>query len=116
MRKLPEPDLRERSREILQNLGAWLVSKDHELARRYERLGQTRCQEGVPLHEVVRTLQIIKNNMIQWVRDQGIGQSPLEIYAEEELEHGADRIFDTMVYYVVRGYEKELRRGRSMVA
>ena len=113
--KLPEADLRERSREILQNLGEWLVSREDDIARRYERLGRIRCQEGVPLHEIVHALQIIKENMIQYVRDQGVGGNPLEIYAEEELQHGADRIFDTMIYYMVRGYEQALRE-RTMSA
>ncbi len=114
--KLPEADIRDRAREILQNLGSWLVSKDDDIGRRYERLGKIRFEEGVPLHEIVRALQIIKENMIQYVRDQGFGHSPLEIYAEEELQHSAARIFDRMVYHVVRGYERAMRENVSSAA
>lgn len=106
---LPEEDLRERAREILEHLGAWMVSREEDLAHRYESLGRRRFEEGIPLHEVVYALQLIRENMIQYVRDQGLGQTPLELYAEEELEHGADRIFDTIIYYFVRGYERAMR-------
>ncbi len=115
MGSLPEADLRERAREILQNLGTWLVSNEDEMSKRYEALGITRCREGVPLHEIGRALQIIKNCMIQYVRDQGFGISPIQIYAEEELQLGADRIFDSMIYYVVRGYERAMQQ-RVMAA
>jgi hypothetical protein len=106
---LPVSELRARTRDILMNLGSWLISHETDVAHRYEQLGRQRCEEGVPLHEVVYALQVIRENMIQYVRDQGMGHSPLEIYAEEELQHAADQIFDTLIYYFVRGYEYALR-------
>ncbi len=113
--KVPEPELRERAREILQNLGNWLVSREEDLAQRYERLGRQRCEEGIPLHEVVYALQLLKECMIQYVHDAGLRQTPIELYAEEELQRGADRIFGTLVYYFVRGYERAMRQ-RTMHA
>jgi hypothetical protein len=113
--QLPEPELRERAREILQNLGNWLVSREEDLANRYERLGRQRCEEGTPLHEVVYALQLVKECMIQYVRDEGLRQTPIDLYAEVELLQGADRIFDTLVYYFVRGYERAMR-ARAMRA
>lgn len=107
--KLSEAGLRERARDILQNLDHWLVAKEEEVAGRYERAGRQRYEEGLPLHEMVYALQLIKETMIQFVRDQGYAQTPLELYAEEELQHSADRIFDTIIYYFVRGYERALR-------
>jgi hypothetical protein len=114
--KLPERELRERAREILQNLGNWMVSREEDLAQRYERLGWQRCEEGIPLHEVVYALQLLKECMIQYVRDAGLRQTPIELYAEEELQRGADRIFDTLVYYFVRGYERALRQRMAQAA
>jgi len=114
--RLPEPEVRARAREILQNLGTWLLSTEDELAQRYERIGRRRCQEGIPLHEVVYALQLIKECMIQYVRDAGLSRTPVELYAEEELHLGAERIFDTLVYYFVRGYEQELREHLTMHA
>jgi hypothetical protein len=105
--KYSEADLRERARTILQHLGTILTAKEGEIAEKYEQLGRTRFEEGVPLHEVVRALQLIKSSMIEHGRRQGI-TGPLDVYAEEELEISADRIFDLMIFYVIRGYERAL--------
>jgi hypothetical protein len=107
--KLPEVELRERAREILQGLGAWLVSPEEDLGQSSEARGRRRFEEGIPLHEVVYSLQLLRENMIQWVRDQALAQTPLDLYAEEELERGADRIFDKIIYHFVRGYERAMR-------
>ncbi len=107
--RLTETALRERARDILQNLDRWLVAKEEELAERYEKLGRQRYEDGIPLHEMVYALQLIRESMIQFIRDQGYAQTPLELYAEEELQHSADRIFDTIIFYFVLGYERALR-------
>lgn len=109
MGRLPEGELLERTREILQNLGVWLVSREQEIAERYEALGRRRFEEGIPLHEVVSALQLIRENMIQYVRDQIFADSPLELYAEGELDRGSARIFDRIIYNFVRGYEQAMR-------
>jgi hypothetical protein len=114
--KLPEGELRERARDILLNLGHWMVSREEDVAVRYEHLGRHRFEEGIPLHEVVYALQLIRESMVEYVRDQGMGVTPLELYAEEELEHGADQVFDQIVYYFVRGYERAMRDRYALAA
>ncbi|MGE5646116.1 MAG: hypothetical protein ACM336_10025 [Acidobacteriota bacterium] len=111
LRRLPEGELRERAREILQNLDEWLLCPEEELAERYEALGRRRFEEGIPLHEVVYSLQLTRENMIQYLRDQALPETPLDLYAEEELDRGSDRIYARMVYYVIRGYERAMREA-----
>ncbi len=107
---LPDAELRKRCLEILNRLGHWLAaSREEEVATHYERLGQTRCREKVPLHEVVHAFHVLKARMLDYVRDQGISQTVVDLYAEEELELQIGRFFDAVVYYVIRGYEKEWR-------
>ena len=106
---LPESELRERARDILEHLGHWLSpAKEEELARRFERIGRQRFEESIPLHEVVLAYLIVKDRMLEFVRGQGIGETTVERYAEEELEHSVGRFFDSMIYHVVRGYEAAL--------
>ena len=112
---LPASDLRERVRDILQRLGHWLtVSKSDELAERFERVGASRCQDSIPLAEVVLATTFVKLRMLEFVRDQGIGDSPVAIYAEEELEHCVGRFFDSMIYHLVVGYEAALAGASRM--
>jgi hypothetical protein len=110
LKKLPTAELSDRAQDVLKNLGQYLTTnRRDELARRYERLGEQRFEQSIPLREVVRALQIIKDSMIGFVRDQGIPQSSVEIYAEEELEHHIGRFFDDLICHVICGYERALR-------
>jgi hypothetical protein len=112
MGKLQVLELREISCELLRNLGDWLAGDNREtIARQYEEIGKKRCAEDIPLHECVRSLQIVKSETIDYVRGQGFAQTSLEIYAEEELEHRLNRFIDFLIYHLVRGYEAALRRA-----
>ncbi len=115
--RLPESELQDRAREVLKNLGRWLVAgHEGEIAQRYESLGRHRREESIPLHEVVRSLHILREHIVDFVREQGIGQSAVQLYAEEELEHLVGLFFDGAVYHTVRGYEgamhQEAHAGR----
>jgi len=112
IRNLQDAELRERGRQILAHLGKWLAeAREEELGREYEHIGKTRYEESIPLHESVRALYIIKDKMIDFVKDQGVKRDSMELYAEEELERRVDRFFDELVIHLVRGYEGAWRRA-----
>ena len=111
---LHDVELRHRCRQILEHLGSWLVEeKEEELARQYEQIGKERFEESIPQHESVRALFIIKDIMIDFVKEQGIRKDSLELYAEEELEHRVGRFFDDLVIHLVRGYEAAWRNAAN---
>jgi hypothetical protein len=115
--KLEDLELRERGRHILGHLGKWLAeSREAELTREYEILGKTRFEEGIPLHESIRALCIIKDKMIDFVKEQGVKRDSMELYAEEELEHRVGRFFDELVIHMARGYEGAWRRAAHAAA
>ncbi len=114
---LPEHELRARIRDIVKHLGHWLmVSKEREVASHFEQLGVQRYEEGIPLSEVALAYIIVKAQMIQFVRDQGMGGTTVELYAEEELEHVVDRFFDTILYNMIKGYEDALKKALQAAA
>ncbi|HLY15694.1 MAG TPA: hypothetical protein VKR61_00660 [Bryobacteraceae bacterium] len=111
-KKLPDAELRERSQLILENLGDWLsAAREQDLAKRYEVLGKDRFEESIPLHESVRALAIIKYKMLDFVHEQGLTRTPLEVYGEEELERRVGRFFDLLTIHMVRGYETAWRHA-----
>ncbi|MGH9657980.1 MAG: hypothetical protein ACRD96_05510, partial [Bryobacteraceae bacterium] len=114
---LSDRELRDRIWDVCRNLGEWLVEKPEERVRlRYEELGRQRRNEAIPMHEVVLALLMTKEQIIDYARSQGLSDSVLEMYGKEELEYQISRFFDRCVYYVVRGYEEEMRlllRGTS---
>ncbi len=112
LRKLSDTELLDRGLEVLQNLGHWLVAtKEEEVARCFEGLGRLRRQEMVPLHESVRSVHILKDAMLDYIRAEGMGPTAVELYAEEELEHRVGEFFDCVVYHLVRGYEGALGKA-----
>lgn len=111
---IPESELRERTGDILRRLGDWLTySNQEELGARFENLGRRRHQDGVPLSELVLRYMIVKERMLEFVREQGFSQSAVDVYAAEELEHAVGKFFDNGIYHVVRGYEAALREAHE---
>jgi hypothetical protein len=107
---LSESEIRERARDIVVNLGYWLLSNNTaEIASRYEALGRRRFREGVPLHEVVYKLAMIRKSIGNYVMEQNLSLSAMEVYEELELLRSLTRFFDQVVHNLVRGYETELR-------
>jgi hypothetical protein len=119
MRNLPESELRDVGRTILKNLGSYLTASKQDrrsLEEQYEGLGRVRFAEKVPLHESVRTLQLVKRKVVEFLRDHEFAQSTVAIYAEEELEHRLNEFFDDLIYFEVRGYEAAMRQAAEVRA
>jgi hypothetical protein len=114
---LPEPEMRDRIRQILKNLGHWLAHENEQkLAREYENVGRERFEEAIPLEEAVRGLCLIKDKMIDFVDEQGVDHTYLALYDEEQLERRVGWFFDTLTVHLVRGYEAARRRAARAVA
>ena len=106
LKTVSDSELRAGARHILKHLGDWLAeSDDRQVASCYQGLGKQRYEESIPLDEIVRNYQNLKDLIVSYVRNQGVRETTLEIYAEEELEHLLSRFFDKVIYQVVRGYE-----------
>jgi hypothetical protein len=114
LQTLSESDLHDRIGLVCKNLGRWLAAGDDEhLAAEFEALGGQRHREAVPIDEVVHATHLIKHRLLDFVRDQGIAQTSVELYAQEELEHRVGLFFDAAVYHLVRGYEGALREATA---
>jgi hypothetical protein len=104
---LPESELQEACRRILRNLGHWLVSSSEgDAARLYEQVGRQRRADKIPLSQAIRAVQLMRQATTDYIRDEGIFESSVDLYAEEELEHELARFFDLLVYYLARGFEE----------
>jgi len=116
-RRLLDSELREWARDLLQNLGHWLVSGSlPELARRYEILGHLRHQQEVPLYECAQALFTMREKILDFVEEHIASNSSVELYAEEELDRRLGRFFDSLLVHLVRGYERSLRHTLAMTA
>jgi hypothetical protein len=105
LRGLPDAELRERGQKILEHLGDWLAADAEEIWKREEELGKLRFEQSIPLSESIHALCIVKNNVIDFIEEQGIPRDPLGLYAQEEMEHRLGQFFDRMIIHLARGYE-----------
>ena len=107
---LPQAELRERAKEIIENLGHWLAhGNEDRLAHDYESVGKLRFERNVPLDECIGGLFLFKEAMLDFLDDQGNDQGSLAWYAAEQFERRVNRLFDLLVIHLVRGYEKARR-------
>ncbi len=110
--QLPRAELDAQCSEIVRHLGHWLAdSREEEVAERFENYGRLRRRERVPIHESVHALHLLKAAMIDFIRNQGLAQTSVDLYAEEELEHQVGLLFDSFVYHLIRGSEAPLSQA-----
>ena len=117
IRAIVETEMREAGQVLLRNLGHWLTAgKEEEIAQNYERLGKLRFEDGIPLHEAVRCVALVRERVLDFVEEQIDAKTTLELYEEEELDRRLGRFFDLLTIHLVKGYEEALRREFSASA
>ncbi len=103
--------------DIIRDLGHWLVhGGDENVAVRFEPVGRRCAEQGIPASELVYALHSLKAKMLGFLRNQGLAQTSVDLYAEEELEHQVGRLFDSIVYHVLKGYEAAAFRQAETAA
>jgi len=106
LRKVPPHEIRERVRDVYQNLSDWLLTKtDEDIERVYVPLGRHRAEQGVMMSAVCWALLMTEENLWDFLELEGMREKPLEILGGFELLRLLDRFFDHAVYFATLGYE-----------
>jgi hypothetical protein len=107
--KVPPEELKERVYEIYHHLGAWLMGKDEvHLQQRYLEIGARRCQQRVPLSEMVWVIVLTKENLWEFIKKESVLERPVEVFGELEMLQLLEQFFDRAIYYASVGYEREV--------
>ena len=105
---VPPEELHHRLFEIYHDLGHWLLGDmERSVQVRYQRLGRARCQEGVPLPEVLWALVLIKEHLRDSAGAFLSADSVLELHREVELFRLIGRYFDRAICCTAEAYEGE---------
>jgi len=100
-----DDELGERARLVYANLGKWLEEASEGLVEEeYFRLGKLRCQERVPLSQVIWALLLTRRNLWQFIELQG-WDSVSDLQRTLDLEILVVRFFDRAILHTARGYE-----------
>lgn len=108
--QLSSEELHRRVSKAYRELGRWLAD-DSETAFEnfYGDLGKKRCQEGIPLSEVIYALILTKYHLRDYVRTSGLGDSAEELRQELELHRLLNNCFDKAIHFAAKGYEREAK-------
>ncbi len=92
----------------LQQLGHWLEGErtEEQFKRSFRDLGARRQAQGIPLHELLSAIMLLKRQMWAHARSQGVWQRPMEMYRVMELQSRFAVFFDRAMYHSARGYAR----------
>jgi hypothetical protein len=106
-RLLSDEETRERAHELATRMAVWLHDRDETPhIEHFERLGRDRRAQGVPLHEVILKLNILKHAIRRYATEQNYRLTALEIYDELELLRAMAAFFDFVAFRITKGYQE----------
>jgi hypothetical protein len=102
-----DQELADRARLVYANLGDWLEEESEGRVKdEYFRLGKIRCQERIPLSQLVWGLLLTRRTLWQFVEGQG-WETLSDLQRNLDLELLVVRFFDRAILHAVSGYETE---------
>jgi len=100
-----DDELGGRARLVYGNLGKWLEEASEGLVEEeYSLLGRVRCQERIPLSQLVWGLLLTRRTLWQFIELQG-WETISDLQRNLDLEILVVRFFDRAILHAVRGYE-----------
>jgi hypothetical protein len=112
--KLSYPELYNRVYEVYHNLGRWLWEKSNDAIRAwYNELGEKRCEEGIPLGEVLWALIFTKDRLLEYLDGCGLVDSAVELYQQKEFDRLIGHFFDRAICYAAEGYQRRASELRT---
>jgi len=115
LHELSEEELRRRFFDLYRHLGRWISEKgEGEIEATYGEMGRRRCREGVPLHELVYALILVKQLLWDYIQKNIVPESEGNLYGEELVNVMVGTFFDRALYHAVRGYEEAWAMDASL--
>jgi hypothetical protein len=104
--RFADHELAERARLVYANLGNWLEEgSEGRVMNVYSQIGRVRCQERIPLSQLVWGLLLTRRTLWQFVEEQG-WETVTDLQTNLDLELLVVRFFDRAILHAVSGYEE----------
>jgi hypothetical protein len=103
--RVPQAELQSRVHEVYRNLSDWLINKtEHDVFVTYTALGRKRFEQGVPFHQLMWGLLLIKQNLWEFLEREVVEDSAFHLRGEFELLRLLDQFYELTLYYAALGY------------
>jgi hypothetical protein len=111
-RKFTEEYHLERVTDIYNDLIMWLEKEKPKanMEKFYRELGKKRFEAGIPLHETIMYLMLIKRHIWLFVLENHLLDTTYESTKALELNNRIVLFFDRAIINVTHGYEEELMK------
>ncbi len=111
-RKYSEDLIYERVYDVYSTLGYWLdrARPKEEIYKRFSDLGRKRFDDGIPLHEVIMFLMLIKRHLWLYLLEKHFFESSYELLQSLEVNNRVVLFFDRAILAASMGYEEELMK------
>jgi hypothetical protein len=100
----------ERVYDVYSTLGYWLdrARPKEEIQKHFKEIGKRRFEDGIPLHEVIMFLMLIKRHLWLYVLEKHFFESSYELMKSLEINNRIVLFFDRAILASSIGYEEEL--------
>lgn len=103
--RLPQDDLLNRLTDVFREIGIFLDQPRSAVIRHYFfEAGVLRREQGVPPQDLVRALQLARDVVWEYVREQADFDSSLNLYQALDLYSKVVHFFDWAMVYAMDGY------------
>jgi hypothetical protein len=111
-RKYSENIIYERIHDIYSTLSYWLdrARPKEEIHKHFMELGKRRFEDGIPLHEVVMFLMLIKRHLWLYLLEKHFFESSYELMKSLEMNNRIVLFFDRAIFAATMGYEEEMAK------
>jgi hypothetical protein len=105
--EVPAEEFKQRTYEIYQHLGEWLLGKtEADVERRYVEIGARRKAQKVELSQLICAISLVKEHLIEFLNREAVRDRPVEVMGEMEVLQLLEQFFDRAIYYAALGYER----------
>ncbi|HPI93728.1 MAG TPA: hypothetical protein PLT09_02045 [Deltaproteobacteria bacterium] len=111
-KKYSEDIIYERVYDVYSTLSYWLdrARPKEEIYRHFRELGRKRFDDGIPLHEVIMFLMLIKRHLWLYLLEKHFFESSYELMKSLEMNNRVVLFFDRAILAASMGYEEELMK------
>jgi hypothetical protein len=109
-KKYSQEIMYERVYDVYSTLGYWLdrARPKEEIRKHFSEIGKKRFEEGIPLHEVIMFLMLIKRHLWLYLLEKHFFENSYELMKSLEMNNRVVLFFDRAILAATMGYEAEL--------
>ena len=108
-RTFDEREVHDRGHRVFSQFGRWISNEitEKDMENYWTALGKQRRLEGFSMSEIMIAICLIRRDVWQKIRNEGLLDTAEDLYEAMELYGRIVNFFERAQYYTVRGFEEK---------